>query len=526
MAVELGTMNWIQGCDRNQTLLLPPSIDEYVGKDNPVRFLDAFVEQLDLRALVFGFPKENDQNRGRPAYHPGVLLKLYLYGYLHRVRSSRGLEAECSRNLEVIWLMRGLRPDFKTIADFRKDNADAIKTALRQFNRICQSLELFGGELIAIDGTKVKGQNSPAKNWSTTKLEKRLTKLEEHLAEYLKALDGADSRGEADCGLSAKELEQKIEQLKEKKQQTQDKLEAIKQSGQTQLSATDPDSRSMKGARGHVVGYNVQGSVDSQHHLLVNTTATNAVVDQGQLAPMARAVKEELQIESIEIAADGGYFTAEDIKSCQDIGIEAHLPQVNNSPSERAGLFGKKDFSYDPQIDSYRCPAGQQLTKRREVIDKGRRLFNYDNPKACAQCALKGRCTKVAFRTVSRWEHEASLERMAAKVAAQPQKLARRKTLIEHCWGTLKWLLPGGFLVKGLKKVGAELSLAHFAYNFKRALKVVGLEKLLQAIGSTQWPKNPEKRSTPMAQRVASAYTNLLAMARLSFCAIIYLNTQ
>lgn len=489
-------MNWIEGADRNQVHLFPASIEEYVGADNPVRFVDAFVNQMDLRAEGFIFPKENSQNRGRPSYRPGDLLKLYIYGYLHRIRSSRRLEEECARNLEVIWLVRQLRPDFKTIADFRKDNASAFKAALRQFNQLCQRLELFGGELIAIDGTKIKGQNSPGKNWSVIKLEKRMNKLEERLAEYLKALEQADEQEQAGTSaLSAAELKEKIGRIKETKQELQEKLQSMEKLGQSQLSATDPESRSMKGAHGHVVGYNVQGAVDSKHHLLVSTVVTNAVADQGQLAPMAQMVKEQLGVQSTDITADGGYFSAQDIKSCQDMGMEAHLPQVNNSPSERAGLYGKQDFSYEPQSDSYKCPAGQQLKKRREVTDKGRLLYNYDNPGACAHCALKSRCTQTKFRTISRWEHEASLERMAAKVAAEPQKLARRKALIEHCWGTLKWLLPEGFLLRGIKKAGAELSLAHWAYNFKRALKVVGLVKLLAALKKTQEPRDPQGSS-------------------------------
>jgi transposase len=476
-------MNWIRGHDRNQTYLLPAAVEDYVGPENPVRFLEAFANSMDLRGAGFAFPKENPENRGRPAYQPGDLLKLYLYGYLHRIRSSRRLEMECGRNLEVIWLLRGLKPDFKTIADFRKDNAGAFKGALRQFNMLCQKLELFGGELLAIDGTKIKAQNAPGKNWSVTKLEKQLQKLEQRLEGYLKALEQAESEESPSPGPSAAELEQKIQLMQERKEQAQEKLQTMEKLGQTQLSATDPESRSMKGAHGHVVGYNVQGAVDAKHHLLVSTVVTNAVSDQGQLAPMAKVAKEELQIQAADVAADGGYFVSEDIKVCQEMGLEVHLPAVNNSPSERAGLYGKKDFIYDSATDSYRCPAGQQLQKRREMEDKGRRLFNYDNRRACVECPLKRRCTAAVFRTVSRWEYEPVLERMAAQVAAQPEKLALRKTLIEHCWGTLKWLLPEGFLLKGKIKAGAEVALAHLAYNFKRALKVVGLAKLLEAVG-------------------------------------------
>jgi len=497
-------MNLIQGDDRQQRSFLPECLEDYVTEDNPVRFLDAFVDSLDLAAAGFIFPKENSQNRGRPGYHPRSLLKLYLYGYFHQLRSSRRLEAECSRNLEVIWLLGKLAPDFKTIADFRKDNAAAFKAVLRQFNKLCQRLELFGGELIAIDGTKVKGQNAPDQNWSLTKLEKQKEKLDRRMEEYLQALEQEESQEPPPAArLTADQLKHKIQQLKERQQQVSQRVEQIAASGQTQLSATDSDSRSMKGAKGYVVGYNVQGAVDAKHHLLVSTEVTNTGVDQGLLAPMVQAAKAELPLQGAAVVADGGYYRAEDIKSCQELGLEAHLAEVNNSPSERAGLFGKKDFHYDPQQDLYRCPAGQQLTKRREMLDKGRRLFNYDHPAACAQCKLKHRCTEAKYRTVSRWEHEECLERMAAKVAAQPEKLAKRKALIEHCWGTLKWVLSGGFLLKGLKKVGAEVSMAHFVYNLKRALNVLGLKKLLEAVtqnGGKSGPKKTEQTAGALDQ--------------------------
>jgi transposase len=419
-----------------------------------------------------------------------------VYGYLNQVRSSRRLEAECYRNLEVIWLLGKLAPDFKTIADFRKDNAPAFKAVLRQFNQLCQRLELFGGELVAVDGTKIKGQNAPDQNWSLSKLDKRKAKLEQRLADYLKALEQEGQEPIAKARLTAQELKQKIEQIKQQQQEVEQKAQQIQSLGQTQMSATDPDSRSMKGAHGHVVGYNVQGVVDAKHHLLVSTEATNLAVDQGQLAAMVQAAKAELPLEGAKVTADGAYYKAEDVKRCQELGVQPHVPEVKNSSSERAGLFGKKDFKYEQQRDIYRCPAGQELAKRREMMDKGRLLFNYDNPAACAQCALKHRCTKTTHRTVSRWEHEECLERMTAQIEAQPEYLAKRKTLIEHCWGTLKWMLSGGFLLKGLKKVGAELNLAHLGYNLKRALQVVGLERLIKALSPgarTSDPKSMQK---------------------------------
>jgi transposase len=477
------TMNWIEGSDRHQTHLLPPTLEDYVGANNPVRFLEAFVAKLDLRAAGFQFPKADPLGRGRPAYTPADLLKLYLYGYLHQVRASRRLEAECHRNLEVLWLLRELKPDFKTIADFRQDNAAAFKAVVREFTRLCRQLDLFGGQLLAIDGTKIKASNAPDRNWSQAKLDKQLAQAEAKLAEYLQALDQADAQPEPVAPApSAAELQAKIARLNERKTQIQERLRVLAQTGETQLSATDPDSRGMKGAHGHLVGYNVQGSVDAKHHLLVTTAVTNTAADQGQLATVAQAAKTELEIQQADVVADGGYYKSEDLKTCQELGMEPHLPAVENSPSERAGFYGKGDFRYDAGRDVYHCPGGAELTRRREMTDKGRKLYNYDHPGACAACPLKARCTNAAYRTVSRWEHEASLERMARAVAAAPEKLARRKTLIEHCWGTLKWLLPGGFLVRGKVKVGAEVSLAHFGYNLKRALAVVGLARLLAAL--------------------------------------------
>ena len=512
--VSYGIMNWMAGSDRHQAHLLPAAVEDYVGADNPVRFLDAFVATLDLRAAGFRFPKEDPQGRGRPAYHPADLLKLYLYGYCHQLRSSRRLEAECRRNLEVLWLLRQLAPDFKTIADFRKDNAAAFKAVVREFTRLCRQLDLFGGQLLAIDGTKIKAQNAPDQNWSQTKLDKQRVQVEARLEEYLHALEQADTQPEPEPPAPrAAEVKAKIARLQQRQAQIQARLQTLARTGETQLSATDPDSRTMKSHGRHVVGYNVQGCVDAKHHLLVCTEVTNTAADQGQLAPVAQAAKTELQIPHADVVADGGYYKSEDIKTCQDLGMEPHLPAVNNSPSERAGLYGKHDFRYDADKDVYHCPGGAELRRRRQMEDKGKTVFNYDHAKACAACPLKVRCTNARYRTVSRWEHAASLERMAAAVAAAPEKLAARKTLIEHCWGTLKWLLPGGFLVRGKVKVGAEVSLAHFGYNLKRALAVVGLAKLLAALAefkpSRVWAPPPKARLRWKADGVLASLRTL-----------------
>lgn len=480
-------MNLRQGLDRQQIHLLPERLEDYIGPDNPVRFLDAFVNALDLAALGFQQPKSDPQGRGAPAYPPAVLLKLYLYGYLYQLRSSRRLEVEAGRNLEVLWLLQKLTPDFKTIADFRKNNASAFMGVFAQFHELCRREELFGGQLLAIDGTKIKAVNAADQNWTAAKLEKEQTRVARQLQEYLATLDQADQQ-EGPRPVAAPtpaQLQEKITRLKNRQQELQATLAAMAAQGVTEVSATDPDSRGMRRHGRHVVGYNIQAVADAKHHLLVLATATNAASDQGQLAPVARAAQAALALAQADVLADGGYYKSQDIKDCQDLGLQPHLPAVANSPSERSGQYGKADFRYEATADLYHCPNGASLTLQRELADKGRRLFLYANPKACAGCRLKARCTKVRYRTLSRWEHEPHLERLAAAVAAAPEKLAKRKTIIEHCWGTLHWLLPGGFLVKGLKKVQAEVSLVALVYNLKRALAVRGLQKLLTAVAPT-----------------------------------------
>lgn len=476
-------MKWIEGWDRQQMHLLPERIEDYVSGENPVRFLDVFVDGLDLRAAGFALPKEDPRGRGRAPYKPGDLLKLYLYGYLHQIRSSRKLEAECGRNLELIWLLRKLAPDFKTIADFRKNNAAAFKAVAREFTQLCRQLDLFGGQLLVIDGTKIKGQNAPERNGSQTKLAKQLALSEAKVSAYLQALEAADLQGPKAPPLHSPEtLQAKLDYWRQRQAQVQARLAQMEATGQSQYSLTDADSRGMKGRQGHVVGYNVQAAADAKHHLLAVLEATNAPTDQGLLTTVAQQAQATLELQQAAVVADGGYYTNQDIKGCQDLGLEVHLPKVTQSSSERAGLYGKEHFTYDTQNDTYGCPAGATLARRRQVEDRGKVLYSYTNESACRHCPIKSRCTASHFRTLSRWEHEAAVERMARQVAAAPEKLRRRKTIIEHCMGTLKWLLPGGFLLRGLVKVQSELSLVQVAYNLKRALAVVGLVGLMEKL--------------------------------------------
>ena len=357
-------MNFIAGWDRQQVHLLPERIEDYVGAENLVRFLDAWVETLDLRALGFIFPKVDARGRGTPAYPPANLLRLYLYGCFHQIRSSRRLEAECGRNLELLWLLRKLPPDFKTIADFRKNNADAFKAVLRQFNQLCRQENLFGGELLAIDGTKVKAQNAADQNWTQTKLEKAAARLEIRLAEYLTAPEQADhdESPRPAAAPTAAQLQEKIARLRTRQGDVKTALAEMARADVSEISATDSEGRAMRSKGRHMVGYNVQGVADAKHHLLVTTEVINAASDQGQLAPMVQAAKAELKIEQADVVADGGYVKSHDIKDCQDLGMEPHLPAVQNSPSERAGLYGKEDFRYEAARDVYHCPAGAQLS--------------------------------------------------------------------------------------------------------------------------------------------------------------------
>lgn len=472
-------MGWIKGMDREQEHLLPERLEDYVGADNPVRFLDVFVDGLDLKGLGFVFPKHKPNDQGRPAYHPGLLLKLYIYGYLHQIRAGRKLKCECGRNLELMWLMGKLIPDYKTITSFRRRNPKALKGVLKEFTKICRKLELFGGQLIAIDGTKIKAQNAAGKNWSESKLKKQEKQIDEKLQEYFDALDAADKAEEQAQDLSASQLKEKIERLKQQQQTVRERLEKLEKEGGTQLSETDADSRSMRSNGKNVVGYNVQAAVDSKHHMIVASDVINKGNDQGQLAPMSREVKDILEIESAEVIADGGYVRCEDVRECQEMGMEPHLPRAKDPK----GRFGKDQFKYNAQRDSYQCPNNQELSYSYNRTDKGRKLRCYLNQEACKTCELRTRCTKSSHRQISRWEHEERMDRMYAKVAANPETLSKRKGLVEHCMGALKWHLPGGFLIKGLERVEAEVSLAHMAYNFKRALAVVGMKKMMAVLG-------------------------------------------
>ena len=477
-------MSYIEGADRQQAWLLPERLEDYVHTDNPVRFLDAFVESLDLSAL--GFQRATANSTGRPPYDPGDLLRLYLYGYLNRLRSSRRLEREAQRNVELLWLLRQLRPDFKTIADFRKDNLQPLRAVCREFTLLCRQLELFGGELVAIDGSKLRAVNSKRRNFSARKLQATLAEIDAKIDGYLQQLDDADAIEPNAAQPTAAQLQQKIEHLKQRRQQNAARLEQLQASGQTQVSLTDPDSRSMKVGQSTEVCYNVQTAVDAKHKLIVEHTVTNAVTDMGQLTPMATAAQQTLGVAKLEVLADMGYYWGAQVKECADAGITCYIPKALTSANTQQGLFGKERFAYDPEQDCYRCPAGQVLSYRSSSLELGRSIRYYRAPvRICRTCARKARCTRnQEARRLSRWEHEDLLDQMQHRVAAQPSKMKQRKALAEHPFGTIKRGMDAGyFLLRGLEKVRTEMSLTVLAYNLKRAISILGVPKLLLAVG-------------------------------------------
>ena len=475
-------MSFILGMDRSQTLLLPESLEDYVGAQHPVRFLDAFVEGLDLAAC--GFARTQAADTGRPPFAPGDLLKLYLWGYLNKVRSSRRLELECGRNLELLWLLRKLQPDFKTIADFRKDNAGAFKKVFRQFNLLCRDLGLFGGEVVAIDGTKLKAVNNVARNFTPEKLRASLERIDARLAEFLAALDAGDRAEPPPAAAGAApvrgSLKEKIAVLRARQQCYQEALAAMEESGETQVSLTDPDSRRMRKVG---VGYNGQIAVDAKHKLIAVAEVVNEPTDHEQLAPMAAAAKEALGVEQLKAVADGGYYDHAQIAACAALGVESYVPRPKKGSAEAGGRFGKEQFAYDAAADTYRCPGGQTLSREVEWLKRGEPHIAYANPEACRSCPLKEQCTTAAYRRITRWSGEAIVEAMHARVAAHPGMIAQRKTLVEHPFGSIKfWMEQRAFMMRGLEKVRGEFHLSALAYNMKRAINIVGMERLLEEV--------------------------------------------
>lgn len=475
-------MAYISGLDRQQVVLFPEAIDDYIAADNPVRFLDEFVASLDL--LEFGFQRSEPAATGRPGYDPADLLRLYLYGYLHRIRSSRRLEAEAERNLELIWLLRRLTPDFKTIADFRKDNLAALRAVCRRFTLLCKELALFGAELVAIDGSKFRAVNSTQRNYTPRRLASLQKRIDENIQRYLQSLDAIDREEAGTERPSAEALREKIATLQERQAKYARLQERLEGNPEGQISLTDPDSRRMQVKGGAVdVCYNVQIAVDRKHKLIVADDVTNEETDRDQLSPLAQQAKEAVGAETLEVVADAGYYHASQVKQCLEAQILPFVPRPRTSANQPKGLYTKDDFRYDAEQDVYLCPAGQTLTYRFQTVEKKRPL-RYYSTSACSRCPLKSRCTEnKRSRRITRTTDEHLVEAMEARLQARAELLKERRCLAEHPFGTMKRGMHAGFfLMKGLEKVRTEFSLLTFAYNLKRALAVLGTPALRAAL--------------------------------------------
>jgi transposase len=473
---------FIEGQDRSQVTLLPECLDDYLDEDNPVRVVDAFVDELSLEAL--GFEGAQPAATGRPSYHPAVLLKIYIYGYLNQVQSSRRLEREAQRNVELMWLTGRLAPDFKTIADFRKDHGTAIRNVCREFVLLCRRLQLFADGIVAIDGSKFKAVNNRDKNFTRHKIDVRRQQLEHSISRYLAELDRADRQPELVLPERAARLKDRIGKLKEQMRELGQMEQRLEASGERQVSLTDPDARSMATSRlgSAVVGYNVQAAVDAKHHMIVAHEVTNSITDQGQLPTMAKAAKEAIQHRKPVVLADRGYFEGYDILECERAGIATLVPKALTSNSKFQGRFDKRDFVYDERRDEYRCPAGQIAIRRYTSIERGKTLHRYWTS-ACPTCPIKSQCTPSDYRRITRWEHEDVLEMVQARLDGAPQASRLRQQTIEHVFGTLKaWMGSTHFLTRTLPRVRTEMSLQVLAYNLKRAIKILGAQKLMLAM--------------------------------------------
>src|SRR5260370_2118776 len=477
-------MDYIRGVTRNQVILFPESVEDYITEDNPARFIDAFVSSLDLAQL--GFNRAQPAETGQPAYDPGDLLRLYLYGYLNRVRSSRMLERDTKVNIEVMWLLGKLRPDFKTIADFRRDNLGAIKQVCREFTLLCRKLKFVGGEMGAIDGSKVKAVNNRRGNLKEGRLIKAIKAIEEKIGGYLSSLDAADA-AEPDPDEprpSAAELGEKIKTLQERKAKYQALHAGLKESGAKQVSLTDGDARSMVMHHGSTeVGYNVQTVVDEKHQLIVEHEVTNDPTDHAHLAEMALRAKETLGVEQLEVVADMGYYDGAEVKQCVEAGITTYIPKPLTSVNRKRGLFTKQDFSYDEEKDCYRCPQGEELTYRYESFEQNR-LIRYYTTSKCLTCPIKHQCTtNQRGRRITRWVDEKFLEDMARRVRARPEAMRRRQPLNAPPCGTIQPAMGHAyFLMRGLNQVGAEMSFTVLCYNLKRVINIIGVTKMIEAL--------------------------------------------
>jgi transposase len=476
-------MAYVSGQSRDQATLFPVALGDLVPEDHLVRVIDAFVAGLDLRELGFG--KAQPAATGRPPYDPGDLLKLYLYGYLNQVRSSRRLERECGRNVELIWLLNRLSPDHKTIADFRRLNAAPFKAVCRSFVRFCAEAELIGGQWVAIDGSKFQAVASKRSAVTDSKLEVQLKNLDGQVQSYLESLDQADEAEAGEVASDKQAVRDALARLQERRADIATTREILKELKTRQHVVGEPEAKIMKMAHGFTaVAYNVQSAVDAKNKLIVHHELTNEANDTRSLAPMAKAVKDALNAQALNVVADGGYLNGEHAESCEQAGISPYVPVQRSQNNQGGGTyFDRSAFAYDKDSDSYRCPAGEVLT--RKCVSKTERQVIYTTP-ACGGCALKAKCTSAKQRSVSRHFDEEAFERMAERMRQFPQAMALRRETAEHPFANLKHRILGNgrFLLRGMTAAAGELALAVLAYNFRRALNLLGQAAMKQKLAA------------------------------------------
>jgi len=472
---------FIEGENRSQRTLFPELLDDYISEENPVRVIDVFVDELDL--LKLGFDQIVPQQTGRPSYHPSTMLKIYVYGYLNRIQSSRRLERETQRNVEMMWLTTRLTPDFKTIADFRKNNGKGIKNVCRTFIDLCRKLNMFTDAVVAIDGSKFKAVNNKENNYTPKKLQFHIERVETHIQNYLSQLDQADSKEKSESKVT---LSEKLSGLRATLAELRTLEGKVNEAPDKQISTTDPDSRLMK-VKGMIrqVSYNVQSAVDAKHHLIVAHEVTNSCSDRSQLCRVGKLAQASLVKNNITVIADKGYFCGQDIKDTQDAGMIPLVPKGDTSGSGIKGIFNRSEFKYDMSKDVYICPANKELEYRFTGIERGMTLKRYFlDTMTCRECNVRSKCTKgKGVRRITRWEHEDVLEAMEAKLVSRPDAMLIRKQTVEHPFGTIKsWMGSTHFLTKGLEKVGTEMDLHVLAYNLKRMITIFGARGLIKEI--------------------------------------------
>ena len=486
--------DYVEGLNRKQTFLLPKTIEEYVETDNPVRFIDAYVNTLDMEKL--GFTHSTPQDLGRPSYNPKDLCKLYLYGGLNHIRSSRKLERECKTNLEAMWLLKGLAPDFKTIADFRKDNPSAIGALFKDFVAFLKDLSLYGAKQVTVDGTKLRAVNSNYKAFTQRALAKRIKVMEKSVTHYLEELDAADKQEASDEQQANSEVSEdakafevdKLAALLEKKQKSEEILDKMEKSGQTEVALTDPDCRQMMN-HGRVEScYNMQAAVDSKNHLIVNYLVTNEASDLNQLSVVAISAKETLGVEEIDCVSDKGYFDFMQIKQCVDNGVTPYVAvkRSGTGGSIVSPEFTADKFRYDKDADVYVCPAGQRLYFQFCTFQDGmdRRIYKCQKG-VCSSCQFfMTKCTgNKRGRLIWRWVHEEVVDDLRERMKLHPEVMDERKKVVEHPFGTLKRAFGAPYLLlRGLRKVSGEVGLLLLSYNLRRVLNILGVEALIGAL--------------------------------------------